>query len=129
MQKTTLWREFAAIGLILMSLSWLVPWFQAFTRVTLYPTESVTLVIGFILLAAYVIWRILAYLRLKTEIQVGLIGLLANLIGWIGWLASLVSSAGRGRMLEVGGGRPRKMRFCSAAVLQCCGQMMVLQSG
>jgi hypothetical protein len=35
----------------------------------------------------------------------------------------------RGKRVEVGGGRLRKMRFCSFAVLQCCGQMMVLQSG
>ncbi|MCJ7558903.1 MAG: DUF4129 domain-containing protein [Gammaproteobacteria bacterium] len=76
MQKVNIWREVAALGLILMSLSWIIPWFQAFTRVTTYPTEQVALVIGVILLVAYAVGKAADSMRLKTEIQVGLIGLL-----------------------------------------------------
>ena len=73
MQKVNVWREVAALGLILMSLSWIIPWFQAFTRVTTYPTEQVALVIGVILLVAYAVGKATDSMRLKTEIQVGLI--------------------------------------------------------
>ena len=76
MQKVSIWREVAGLGLLLMNLSWLVPWFQAFTRVTTYSTEKVTLVIGVILLVAYIIGRAVTSLRLRTEVQVGLIGFL-----------------------------------------------------
>jgi len=76
LQKVNVWREVAGLGLLLMNLSWLVPWFQAFTRVTTYPTEQVTLVIGIILLVAYIVGRAMTSLRLKIEVQVGLIGLL-----------------------------------------------------
>ena len=76
MSKVNLWREIAALGLLLINLSWLVPWFQAFTRVTNYPTVQVTLVIGMILLVAYVLGRVMSALRLRIEIQVGLIAAL-----------------------------------------------------
>jgi len=76
LQKVNVWREVAGIGLLLMNLSWLVPWFQAFTRVTTYSTEQVTLVIGIILLVAYIVGRAVSSLRLRIEVQVGLIGLL-----------------------------------------------------
>ena len=76
MQKVNVWREVAGLSLLLMNLSWLVPWFQAFTRVTTYSTEQVTLVIGIILLAAYIAGRAMTSLRLRIEIQVGVIGFL-----------------------------------------------------
>jgi len=76
LSKVNAWREIAALGLVLMNLSWLIPWFQAFTRVTTYPTAQVTLVIGVILLVAYIAGRGTTSLRLKTEVQVALIGVL-----------------------------------------------------
>jgi hypothetical protein len=89
LQKVNIWREVAGLGLLLMNLSWLVPWFQAFTRVTTYSTEKVTLVIGVILLVAYIIGKVVTSLRLRTEVQVGLIGFL--ILVSILWSLSVVN--------------------------------------
>jgi hypothetical protein len=96
-KKINVWREVAALGLLFISLSWLVPWFQAFTRVTTYPTEQVILVIGVLLLAAYGAGRAVASLRLKTEIQVGLIAILI-LLSVLWSLSIFISSAETGEL-------------------------------
>lgn len=72
-----LWQELAALGLILMNLSWMVPWYQAVTRASsTVPVSQVFLVLGTIFLIVYISGRVMISFRLKMKLQYGIVGAL-----------------------------------------------------
>ena len=64
------WREAALLGLMLMELSWITPWFQAATWITAsYPTLRTFLVLGGALLGANLFARLVNALHLKSSVR------------------------------------------------------------
>ncbi len=64
------WRELAIFSMLLMELSWVVPWYRALTPAT-YAVSSgrAFLVLGGMALAAYLLIRFLNYIRLRPDLR------------------------------------------------------------
>lgn len=61
------WREFSALALIMMDINWILPLFQAITRTGAQQEPMAAgLILGGVLLAAYLCARVLFLLKLKT---------------------------------------------------------------
>ncbi|MFQ5617282.1 MAG: hypothetical protein ACE5GO_12590, partial [Anaerolineales bacterium] len=71
------WRELAVLGVMIMGLSWGVPWFRSLTQSTYALSSSYTFstLLG-MLLAAYLLVRALTHFRLKLPIRRGARGVL-----------------------------------------------------
>ncbi len=85
MPRARPWREMALAGLILLDLSWVIPWFRALTPAThAVSAARAFVVLGGILMASLVWVRLVNFLQLKTSIRqrgVGLLLVASILIG------------------------------------------------
>jgi hypothetical protein len=64
------WREMAALGILVMGLSWAVPWFRSLTQSTYELSSAYTFVVlGGVVLIAYLLVRALTHLRLNLLIR------------------------------------------------------------
>jgi len=67
------WRELAVLGAMLMSLSWGVPWFRSLTQATFaVSTGYAFLVFGLMMLASYLVVRLMNAARLRIELRRGI---------------------------------------------------------
>ncbi len=64
------WRELAILGLMLMDISWIVPWYRSLTPAT-YAVSSLRafLILFAILFSIHLVMRVLNFLRLRMDIR------------------------------------------------------------
>ncbi len=79
------WRELAVLGIMVMELSWGVPWFRSLTGATnAAPPLQVLFTLGGMMTASYWLVKLLANLRLQMRLRYGIMGIMlviASLVG------------------------------------------------
>ena len=73
------WREVAIIGVIIMELSWVVPWFRSLTPATraVVPWRAFV-VLGGLFLVAHLLVRLMNFVHLRVDIRRGLMVVLVK---------------------------------------------------